>query len=68
MILKEDVKVLYLEKGDWVGEMALLDDEPRSATIAADTDVLTLKLLRRDFDKVLGSYPEVRRALYRILV
>jgi sigma-B regulation protein RsbU (phosphoserine phosphatase) len=68
VILKEDVKVLYLEKGDWVGEMALLDDEPRSATIAADTDVLTLKLLRKDFDKVLGSYPEVRRALYRILV
>jgi phosphoserine phosphatase RsbU/P len=68
VILKDEIEVLRLQSGEWVGEMALLDDEPRSATIVADNDVLVLKLSRRDFEKVLQLYPEVMLGLYFILV
>ena len=68
VILKDEIEVLRLQSGERVGEMALLDDEPRSATIVADNDVLVLKLSRRDFEKVLQLYPEVMLGLYFILV
>jgi CPA1 family monovalent cation:H+ antiporter len=49
-----------LKPGDFVGEMALLTDRPRSADVvsAGYTNVLALK--RRDFDALLRSEPGLR--------
>jgi len=41
--------LVILKKGDVFGEMALLDDLPRSATIIAHTSVITLEISREDF-------------------
>jgi CRP-like cAMP-binding protein len=38
-----------LKKGDVFGEMALLEDLPRSATTIAHTSVITLEISRDDF-------------------
>jgi CRP/FNR family cyclic AMP-dependent transcriptional regulator len=38
-----------LKKGDFFGEMALLDDLPRSATVIAHTDAFLLEISRRKF-------------------
>jgi CRP/FNR family transcriptional regulator, cyclic AMP receptor protein len=38
-----------LKKGDSFGEMALLDDLPRSATVIAHTDAFLLEISRRKF-------------------
>lgn len=42
-------KVATLKAGDYFGENALLRDEPRMATITADTRLLTLKITREKF-------------------
>src|SRR5689334_17952545 len=46
-----------LRAGDFFGEMALLDDSPRSADVVADGDVLTMTISRSAFGKLLRSEP-----------
>jgi CRP-like cAMP-binding protein len=46
-----------LRAGDFFGEMALLDGLPRSATVAATTDLHALRLRRGPFKKVLAKEP-----------
>jgi len=45
----EGTKVASLTTGDYVGENALLRDEPRTATIAAENQVSTLRITRDKF-------------------
>jgi CPA1 family monovalent cation:H+ antiporter len=49
-----------LKVGDFVGEMALLTDRPRSADVvsAGYTNLLVLK--RRDFEMLLKAHPGLR--------
>ena len=42
-----------LEEGDYLGEMALICDFPRSATAIAHTDSKLLKIKRENFEKIL---------------
>jgi CRP-like cAMP-binding protein len=48
-----------LSTGDFFGEMALLDGEPRSATITATTELQAMILPRRAFVKVLEQEPRL---------
>lgn len=48
-----------LSAGDFFGEMALLDGEPRSATITAATELQAMILPRRAFLKVLTAEPKL---------
>jgi len=54
-----------LGDGGFFGEMALLDDEPRSAHVIAMTDAVLWQLRREDFRNRLRSSPEVSIALLR---
>ena len=47
--------------------MALIDGEPRSATVVADTEMTCLRLGRTAFTKILRSEPSVSQALLRAL-
>lgn len=47
-----------LESPAYFGEMALLTEEPRSASATASTDCLTLRIGREDFRQILLSHPE----------
>ena len=51
---QEQGEVATLSDGAFFGEMALLSDEPRAATITALTTVLCLVLERATFTKLLG--------------
>jgi len=53
-----------LGPGDSFGEMALLDQEGRSATITADTDVTMASIPEWNFKPFLKEHPEVA---YRLL-
>jgi CRP/FNR family cyclic AMP-dependent transcriptional regulator len=53
-----------LGPGDSFGEMALLDQEGRSATITADTDVTLATIPEWNFKPFLKEHPEVA---YRLL-
>src|SRR5271170_2515994 len=53
--------------GEVVGEMALLADAPRSATVVALHDSYLIRLPRRAFDVLLEGAPNARRYLFRVL-
>ena len=48
-----------LDSGDFFGEMAVLDNQPRSATATAETDARVYFILRDDLLKVLGRSPSL---------
>lgn len=47
--------LVVLKRGDIFGEMALIEDLPRSATIIAHTNVITLEIKRSDFLNYLSQ-------------
>jgi CRP-like cAMP-binding protein len=53
-ILSDDVQLALRGPRKYVGELALLDGSPRSATIRAKTNVRLLKLHRDDFHRILS--------------
>ena len=54
-------------RGDCVGEIALIDDEPRSAAAVADTPVKLLRWERQDFQETLDQDPEAARGIFKML-
>jgi CRP-like cAMP-binding protein/Fe-S-cluster-containing hydrogenase component 2/thioredoxin reductase len=66
-----DVVLSYLSAGNYVGEMALLSDIPRTATVQAAVQTEMLLLKADNFKRVLARNPEWRaemdaRALQRV--
>jgi HlyB family type I secretion system ABC transporter len=59
----EELPLNVLRAGDEFGEMALLQAGPRTATVRCSTDVTALRLDRRDFEELLGEFPEIREAM-----
>src|SRR5260221_8061347 len=69
-ILGDDGREIILSilgPGDFFGEMALLDNEPRSATAIAVEDTELLSLHRTDFQNTIGDNPAISHALIKIL-
>jgi CRP/FNR family cyclic AMP-dependent transcriptional regulator len=56
-------KVATLKPGDSVGELALLDHGPRTASVVADTPVTALVLTAREFSGVLEEVPGLAQKL-----
>jgi CRP-like cAMP-binding protein len=56
-----------LGAGDFFGEMALLDDAPRSADVVADGEVLVMTISRSAFGKLLKSESTLAHELLRTL-
>jgi CRP-like cAMP-binding protein len=48
-----------LGPGDFFGELALLDGQPRSASVTAETDLTTIRLGRPEFRRLLRREPDV---------
>ena len=57
------IRVASLHAGDFFGEMALLTDEPRNATVKAATDCRLFELSRRDVEALCEVCEGVRDAL-----
>jgi len=54
-------------KGDFFGELALLDAEPRSAAAVAQGAITAFRLDQEDFYDVMEERPEVLRNILRVL-
>ncbi len=60
VVMKRDVKALKrVREGDFFGELALLDSEPRSATAVAEQGSLLLFLEKSAFNRLTEDLPEV---------
>ncbi len=62
-----EVILSVLSEGGFFGEMALLDDEPRSAHVIAMTDASLWQLRRDDFRSRLRASPDLAIAMLREL-
>jgi CRP-like cAMP-binding protein len=60
-----DVDLAVLNKGDFFGELALVDEGPRSADVIALTDVVLLKITQAVVAAVAGVYPT---AAFKLLI
>lgn len=63
-INNSEVRLLKsLTAGDFFGEMALIHNAPRAATVKSKTDVVVLELDKDGFDRVLKHSPSVATAM-----
>jgi CRP-like cAMP-binding protein len=53
--------------GDFIGEIALLEEVPRTATVKAKTDLRVFVLTSKDFHHLLEESPNVERKVLRAL-
>ncbi len=58
-VSRHGLEVARLQRGDFVGEVALIGDGPRNATVRAVTDVRVLVQNRREFASLLDAVPTV---------
>lgn len=64
-VLRDGERVAELSPGESFGELALVDEQPRGATVAAVTSARMLRLHRAPFRKALAEHPEIRLGLVR---
>jgi CRP-like cAMP-binding protein len=53
------LRVATVGKNDIIGEIAILCDVPRTATVTASTDVETLKVSKDNFFQLLTQFPQI---------
>jgi CRP-like cAMP-binding protein len=56
-----------MREGDFFGEIALVTQMPRTASVTATTDVRVLVVTERDFAALLKHSPEVGRGVAEAL-
>ena len=64
----QDIIVDTLEPGEFFGEMALVDNEPRSASAIARSPTVCVRVLRHDFEERLEASDPLTRAMLKLLV
>lgn len=58
----------YLEERDVFGELAVLDTEPRTASITAEVNTTVFRLQQADFYTVMADYPQVSQSVIRVIL
>jgi cAMP-dependent protein kinase regulator len=61
------VEMARLGPGSFIGEVALMTDQPRSATVAATQDAELLRIDRKTLSNVLAEHGEVLSAVLRFV-
>ena len=55
----KDIVIASLGKGRSIGEMSIIDDSPRSATVKAKTSSTLLILTRKGFGQLIEQHPQI---------
>ncbi len=58
---RDGATVAPLRDGDFLGEIALLDGQPRSATVTVEEPSRLLVLGHREFNSLLDRFPTIQR-------
>jgi CRP/FNR family cyclic AMP-dependent transcriptional regulator len=62
-----EVEVARRTSGDYVGELAIINREPRNATLVASGDVRALCIDQKSFEGLMRERPEVSLVIIRVL-
>jgi CRP-like cAMP-binding protein len=62
-VIRDGAEIGRLKKGQWFGEMSLLDEQPRSATVRATAPSSCLAFYRWDFLSEVRRMPDFTLAL-----
>jgi len=55
----ENKEVMQYKPGDYFGELALLKNEPRAASVVAKTNLVVMKLDRNSFKRMIGPLNDI---------
>lgn len=61
------ITVASMERNDIVGDIAILIDIPRTATVVATSELVTLKLTKQLFYQLVTDFPEMSIEIMRVL-
>jgi CRP-like cAMP-binding protein len=62
-----DIPIAILHDGDFVGEIAILCDTPRTATVRAKSELKALRIRKEPFFELLHQFPEMAVEMTRLL-
>jgi len=62
-VLRQGHRIAVLKSGDYFGEMSLIDEHPRTATVAATQPVRVYLLYKTEIDKLLRQAPHIGAAI-----
>jgi len=63
----DELQVAAVRQNDWVGEIAILCDVPRTATVRAKTKLVTLKISKDIFFQLITQFPQMSVEVMREL-
>jgi CRP-like cAMP-binding protein len=67
-VAQDGVQINNLGAGDFFGEVALVRDTPRTATVTATSPVRALVVTAQNFRHLIGRQPDIERTILKALV
>ena len=67
IVSKSGTEIARRKKGDYLGEMALIESKPRSATVISAVPTLLLEITQAQFQAKLSSSPDALMAIMKTL-
>lgn len=64
---KGPITVATMGKNEFVGEIAILCDMPRTATVKAVTELTTLRITKELFFRLISEFPQMAVEIMRVL-
>ena len=66
-VVRNGVRVRTMSDGDFLGEIALVDGRPRSATVTTEAPTRLLVIAHREFNSLMERFPSIQGAVLRAL-
>jgi CRP-like cAMP-binding protein len=63
-----EVKLDTITEGGFFGEMALIDGNPRSATVRSETPSVLLRITGKEFERIIKDFPAVPINVCRVFM
>ena len=58
---------ITLENGEFFGEMGVIDDSPRTATVVSLTECKLLELKAEDLQHLMDTHPHIRETIDNVM-